>query len=289
MSLVNLKEKWSGATSGADSTGDGNITLKSGRVWTALSDDPANDTPEIIRAQALIKLGDALAGSPYRFIRSVSCKRISPIMYEISASYVGETTEEEENESSSPLDAPPQISRSFAASEEAIDVDVNGAAIQTFNKESFDPPLTETIYDRVYTISRNMSTYDDMLAWEYMGSVNSDTFLGFPAGTCRVTDFSSTDVYEADFVYFKVTVALQVRYPVGDTTNAQTWRRRVLHQGFLVVPDAGGTAVHAKDGEKNPVVTPVLISKTTGKKVTEAEWKYFETKREVAFSAMQII
>src|SRR5690606_34616295 len=133
----------------ASSQGDGTTGSRTTiRAWSALGDDPANDTPEIILLQSGLRKGMSLPEDRYRVIRSLRCRRESPIFYIIEASFVAEGEDEGEN----PLEAPPVVVRDFIDTQEPVDVDADGKFIGTVNGEGYDPPLQKDVADMLYTV-----------------------------------------------------------------------------------------------------------------------------------------
>ena len=287
MPLVDLKQKWSDDESTASRSGTTD-SRSSVRSWTATGDSAA-DTVEEIRSQSQLRLGQGLAGDSFATMGNLRCKRLAPMYYELSAVFNAEGEEAED-----PTELPASVSFSFVATEEPIDEDVNGNAIVTDNDEPFDPPLTEVYYDLLIIFKKARLTYDPIQAWEYAGATNSDTYLGFPPGTCVMRPGSATEAEAGDIAYFDTTVEIQVRHPSPQQVAERVWWQRVRHEGFLELDTDGNGPDHAKDSTGNRVSSPVQLihvepdAGDNGKRAAagDAYFKEFETKRKLPFSVI---
>ena len=177
--------------------------------------------------------------------------------------------------------------------EEEVDEDFLGFPIVTKNYEQI-AGLKRPIPDQTVTIRRNMATFNPYVQARYRQAVNSVAFLGWPAGTARLTKFAASNVYDKDLGYWEITAQVQFRYPYK-TIPARAWYKRVRHEGFYVRVNksGGGTAiVRAVDyGLREPVTKPVLLDEN-GYQLPEgalAHWLEFRIFDSLPFNALGLL
>lgn len=153
----------------------------------------------------------------------------------------------------SPTLQTPDVSWSFAGSNEPIDTDTLGIPITNSSGESFDPPITKGHSDLVLRYARNEETFDRSVAADYKDSVNSDTFLGFGAGHVKCTMFEADQMRAGTLTYYRVRYEFRIRYDEVKTKDAsgdvQTvvfgWIKRIRDEGY-----------RERTGETNPDGSP---------------------------------
>lgn len=293
MALLDCIPSWSNDESAADK--DGKRISRSDRLtWTITVDHPENETVNSVRTKALTQFGIGVGTihphDTHSFGTSSRVRRLGPTYYQLEVQYAspggGQTPED------NPLNEPPDINYSFAPSDEPIDVDVNGKPIVTVTGEAVDPLATAKIRDLVITVTRNVPTFDPLLAWQYCEvlTVNSDTFLGFPPGTVALDDVHAQSVDAEDFIYFQMASVLRVRRPGPGANNAQAWWTRRLHTGFYELDDDGDT-IRIVDANGDPMVDRVLLN-SQGKRehdLNNPHFQFFQTVRALPFGNLGII
>lgn len=228
--------------------------------------------------------------------RQVSSRRVSPILTEVTCTYKGSAGEDEA--ANNPLLQPAEIRFGTITSEEAIDEDVNGNPISTFNGEPI-MGVTKPFSDLSIQIKKNIAAFAPLSFYGYIDRVNSDTFLTMPAGTLRIASIAADPVYTEDFAYWTVTVGIQARKPIRSTVD-RAWWKRLRHEGYYVIdPDNTDQLVHAaKEGQNVRSPVPIkynpddLSDADNGKEETDTEvghWIEFEIFEQVSFSSMGII
>lgn len=291
MTLVDLKPMWSPEEASSQSNGK-TRSRSSILAWTALCDDPANDTCESILDQSGLREGQSHPEDSNKRMRSRRCLRMSPIMFRIEASYSAEGRQGE-----NPLNQPPVIEFDYVGTEEAIDTDINGKPIITACGERFDPPVTAEIADMVVSVTRNVRSFDRLLAWQYYGAVSSDGFLGFPPGTPRLTGIKANSVAFEDLIYFQMRAVVTIRRVRAGGSPSRAWWKRVLHQGFRERDKETNAIVKAETRDENgertgeEVVTPILLD-LKGHYIedpTIAYWLEYQVYPELPFSGLGII
>lgn len=168
--------------------------------------------------------GDLYNGLVGTFAKQARATRVSPVLWKVAIEYGGFTGP---TLADSPVLQPAIIGYDDVETEEEIDEDFDGNPILT---EAFEPVrgIKAIFCDRVITIKKNWATFNDYVASAYRRSVNSDEFLGWPAGTAKMMRLSAQQVKDG---YFEVTAVIQCRIPYR-TTAAKAWYARWVHEGF---------------------------------------------------------
>ncbi len=222
-----------------------------------------------------------------------------PLVFKVTCNYITKTTGISVSGSSGasgPLSQKPEISWTFATSEEPIDRDINGKPILNSAQESFDPPISQSKDDLVLRYVRNERFFNPRFAMRFKGAVNSSTFLGVSPGLVKCTVFDGDKVYDNEFSdYFVVTYEFQFR--LGMVAGKQYgWLRRILDQGFreLLGKNEDGTPIweNIKDNAGNPLSEPALLN-GSGRELAlqtppKGHFLKFQTHHKQPFSALNI-
>ena len=303
--LINLMaltvtEKWSQPDSAVTSDERGQFTSEATRVFE-ITTTSNTYTPVTVRYEAMAegyipRPKSIHPSDAYLTCRSVSCQQIAPFFYVATARYTKAAGDDQD-----PNIQPAQIDFDHIITEEAIDQDADSKPIATVLGESFDPPLTRPVADLFIRVSKNVLTYDPTLASLFIHKVNSDPFLGFPAGTLLIEQFSASSVITENAEYWRRTIGIHVRRGAPNTTDRKAWYRRVRAEGFYVAekvepftgPLPGGRLkVRALDAEDQPVTKPVLHKVADGIEITDptkAEWYEFRVFQETEFSPLNFL
>lgn len=172
------------------------------------------------------------------------------LIYRVDISYSTDAPEYE-----NPLDEPPVISWG-----------TNAQSIGVTNDEAGNPIVNtvgdpiEGVEDDDYTLTlsytRNEAASPFPGAEEYLGKVNSGTFLGFSAKQVKCTSITAgsaqaTVVEDVEVTYYSVTYTFEIK-PTGD------WKRRLLNVGYRYREDGSGDPKDIYvDGV--PVTSPQLL------------------------------
>jgi hypothetical protein len=258
---------------------------KSGRqlseyAWDILTD--GTETEHSVRWKVpLPRRGDPHPENTYFRCRMIRVVQKSSIHFEAFAEYAlddrGKDSEDEEE--NNPLAQPAKVKYGHASKDEAIDQDRTGKPVCTVLGESFDPPISRPFGGRVITVEKNLPSFNPHFYDTYFDTPNTDTFLGYPAGTliCDFVDGDETE--EGDLHYFKAVGQFR-HLPQGRMSSLErTHWRRVRAEGYYIMPDSGlPVAEHAR--KKGELVTkPVLHKVSNGKLITDAtlaEWYEFD-------------
>lgn len=281
-------EMWSRQSGSADSPDGKQRSLSMTRAFTVTL--AASDPLEVVYTAAGLPLvNDVYPGTFFVICRSLQPQRVSPIMAVVTANYTGEIGPG--GATSSPIDNEAIISWRNATTDEAIDQDWDGKPIVTKNNEPIEG-ITERIADQVATIERNFHSINMYAIRAYLKSVNSDTFLDWPAGTCRLMEYNASNIITNGVAgFWKVSATFQFREPYN-TTADKAWHKRVRHEGFLVRDNAGETPHIAWDEKtKTPVTKPILL-KENGTRETNpdnAHWLEFNTLGVLPYNALGLV
>ena len=253
---------------------------------TLAADDPLEET---YNAAGLPLVFDLFPGSSHVVCRNLDVQRVSPIMALVVAQYRGEIGQD--GLESSPIDNPVIVTWRNVTTDEPIDEDWDGNPIVTANNEPIDG-LTERVPDQQATIERNFLAVDIYAVSAYLRSSNSDTFLGWPPGTCRMMEYSATRIYNTtDPGFWKVSATFQFRIPYR-TTADKAWYKRVRHEGFLVRDAAGEEPHHAWDAKtKTTASRPVLLKEdgTIEPDPENAHFLEFKTLDSLPYNALGLL
>lgn len=277
-------EMWS-RQSGTASHQDAIRRVTMTRAFTVTLD--AADRLEVVYQSSGLPLVDDLYPGTYSVIcKDIAPQRVSPILAIVTCNYEGEAGPNGIDDT--PIGGEPSIEWGGVTTDEAIDEDWDGKAIVTVNNEPIDG-LTERLTDDSVTIERNFLTVNRYAVRAYRRATNSDTFLDWPPGTCRMIDDNAKAVFINGVIkYWKVRAVFQFREPFR-TTPEKAWYKRVRHEGFLVRDTAGDEPHIAWDEKtKSPVTKPILL-KADGTRETDSEaahWLEFKTLGSLPFNAL---
>ncbi len=239
---------------------------------------PDTTEVEIYLTGGLPGAGQVFPGFPYCYAQKAQLQRISPIYWIATVNYIGEVggvdPSNPSNPANSPLAVPPQFSLDDVETEQEIDEDFDGNPITTTAGERVRGRKA-LFSDQVLTVTRNFLTFNSYLQAVYRRSVNSDTFRGWPPGTCKCMKLSAQNVLDENLGYFKVTGVFQFRYPYN-TTPDKAWYDRWPNMGMYQL-DSGGKRVPCVDDNGYPVSTPQYLD-AAGKQTTAANVIWNETK-----------
>jgi hypothetical protein len=284
-------EMWSAQT-GTITTTDGRMKKVSiNRAFTVVSlpDDTWKDL--VVKATELPQTSE-----PHPELNRLICtkktpKRLSPVFWQVDVTYEGEIGPD--GVESTPLDDPAEYAWSKNDREEEIDEDINNEAVQTEAGEKYDN-LSMTICDLVLNVKKNYLTINLPGTYQYLHSVNSDTFVGFQPGIAKLTGFSAKHVIapELEQGYWEVNATITFRYP-WRTEPRKAWWKRIKHEGYYEKDD-DGKRVRACDGHKEPVVRPIPLDEN-GKKLEDPTdksaivYKDYQIYQELPYNALGLI
>lgn len=143
---------------------------------------------------------------------------------------------------SDPISLPADISWTHATTNEPIDVDGDGNPITNSSDQPFDPPVTDDVDDAVRRYRVNWENFDHNTIARYINSTNSDTFLGFPPGTCKIVEFNGTRLRTGAIFYWDVLNIIHVRLAGWKKEKEDTGTREFVGTKTIThqIPDPAG-------------------------------------------------
>jgi len=236
-------------------------------------------------------------GEAWLFVKNKTSRTIGPFDYEVTVEYGWpEISQNSEGEPfADPLDQEPEINWDFDVTNEPIDRDIYGKPITNSAGHSFDPPLTEPVYDLVLHYQRNQPGFDPIFADSFINHTNSDRFLGFDPGLVLCTIFKGDRKRAAGLIYWTVTLEFKFRPQTVSDVN-YGWLRRILDEGYMkrtgTNEDGTPKLERIKDFNNETVTEKVKLNGNGGilpdPDRTAAYWLTFETKNTAPFSLLGI-
>lgn len=244
------------------------------------------DQKTIVEATDIPAYGAVHPAIPSSYVEKKDVEIVSPIMSIVTVGYLGMEFDAGDVE----------IDWNDVSTSEPIDRDINGRAILTACREQVEG-LTVEIADQVVVIRRRFVSINTNSIAAYRHATNSDTFLGWPAGTARLVGFQARSKfkYNAPLELWDVTARIQFRYPYMGATAAQAWYKRWRHEGLLVngsaTPDASVFPQRARDALGQEVSRPVLL-KANGTQETNPDnalFYYTQVYNSLPYSGLGLI
>jgi hypothetical protein len=278
----------SGDSSGKKIDDKGLVTLTAKLGFQIVLDEGTTDDSASVEKNAtdLPQRNDSHPSRPFMRVVDVNVTKKSVILYEASVSYESVKFNGEEEEDLPPIELAAEVEYSSVNSEEEIDEDADGNAIETAAGETI-VGLKKTISDFSITIKKNFLTFSSASFKVFMNKVNSDTFLGNPPGTCKIDGIKATNAIKDDIPYWAVTVTVLVREPYK-TTDEKAWYKRVLHRGVYQKIDGIDKGMPIPDGEGKDIREPVNLDADGVPLAPGATPHYleFQVYEETAFASM---
>lgn len=278
MTIYESTKMWSRTSSSATATDNGRGFDISFQEAYQVTHDPGTTMLEIytsaVGPDPMPAMNSTFPGTASVFYDSASPTLVSPVMTIITYTASGKFGPSGPDDN--PLNMPPKIDWTDAETDEPIDVDFDGNPIVTINNEPIEG-VTTKIADQVVTIQRNYAAFSPYATAAYRRSVNSDTFLGYPAGTAKMIRFNAKEIRGDGLpAYWDVTASIQFRLPYR-TTATKAWHARVLNQGYYI--KSGSNIIRATDSNGEPVVKPVLLKTDGTRETNPANATFLEFKR----------
>lgn len=284
MTIDDVSEMWSRSTASSSITADLKTrTLEYGYAYQVVHSNDATEE-EILADSRIPALGARKINAGFIVVRSRRVRKASPVLSYVEVTAQGEIGPNGEH----PANELPKIKFTDEETDEEIDTDINGKPIMTVVGEPIYG-VREKFQDLVISVERNYRTLDTYWIARYRRATNSDTFFGWPPGTCILAGWGAS--LEGDTIqggYYKVQAKLKFRRPVH-TTAEKTWWKRVRHEGLYELLD--GEPTRAVDHEGNFVTRPVLL-KADGTReydLNAAHWLTFQTREALPFSTLGLL
>ena len=268
---------------------EGLVSATAIRIMQGVSDDAAKDNEASFNS-VLPSLGSIhpRLGLAYT-LKSKSVTKESAIVYKATLNYATpKSNNDDPDEQIYPWNEPAVVSFSTINETGDTEIDADGEAIQTVNGESFS--IKKDFADQGIAINKAFLSYSPSAFYEFINSVNTDTFLQFPAGTLRVTGISATQARFENQLYYNLTVNIAARRPIN-TTNAKAWYWRGPQKGTLEKLSSRSNAkpVPVLVGGKR-TTQPVFLNEDGTKRTGDEAIHFLEIKiyESKAFSGMNL-
>ena len=292
MAVDTAKPKWSVDETDRSSQSSGDSRTRR-LTFTVTTDAPAQDTTDDAeQASGIPAFGDSHPRDfSARLVRR-RARRVALTLFEVDCEYESRGADDQ-----STLDEHPVKSYSSIITEEEIDVDIRGMPIQTMAFEGFDPPVRSPRSTRVLRVTRNMRNYFDGIGSLYEGKVNSDTFQGYPPGTCWLAALNADEVRSKNLSYWRITAEIHIRGAAPGSINARAWWKRVLHQGYYakLINESDSSIwkrVPCIDDQGRRATKPMPLKLDGSQefdKNAPAVWLEFEQFQSISFNSMRLL
>lgn len=242
MSIINVVEDWREMRSIGD--------VKSGgqeyRVFTVLMDD--GDNPIVRPCLAKNAPGvpiyfEVHPADKYCYVQNKVAKAVSPFMFEVTVQYgYAEGTSGGQGDTN-PLAQPDQWSTTFESQNVPIDsayavVNLYGTAlgavvgggddasipIVNTAEDFFENPVQEQFGDLVKRCVGNRQGYDELFMAEYIYTINSDWWKGFPPYVVKLSNWSHEQMQAGELRYYRHSWEFKVRW--------DGWLKKTLNTGY---------------------------------------------------------
>ena len=272
MSITDVTEDWTYDSSDESSADESRLRIAgvSSRAFDVIFD--ADCTSAAALSAAAIAAGvpdrfDLYPGQTWLFADQRHAERTGPLRCRVTITY---TSVED------PLNADPEYSWSSVSSQEPRDRDNSDDPIENSSGEPIDPPVTDDTYDLVLSYRDNISAFAPIVAEGFVGSVNTDTFLGFIAGKVKCTKYTGTPTMG--------TIAYVVR-DMEFVFRNDTWTRKFLDEGFRDIDDNAFL-----DDNGKPMSLPVKLDGSGSKLATGGTpvFNTFDLKKTAAFASLGV-
>ena len=201
-------------------------------------------------------------GDPRALVRSVRVQSVSVNVWEVAVeygTYVGDPAQIEHEED--PLNDPYVLEyatvHTTRVAQKGLTPTGQTSALINSAYEPFDAADLEVLDSRPsWRITYNSSTFDASHAEEFVNSVNSVAWNGWPVRTAMIYDISARSENRGGRYYFAVTIEVHF--------NRSTWDLEILDQGHreIAIPITNPARPFTlfRDSEGNPDPIPRLLN-----------------------------
>lgn len=208
---------------------DGNRQYR--QTWRVITDGPGHDEPWIFLNAPVPSYGSLYVGVSgvidyYAILVRKSIRRDSQHrnIFNVDCEY--DTKPPQTEYTDNPLNKPAEFDWDFGSIERVITKDAENKKIQNSAGDPFNPQPTfdEPILILNYAKNIPYESYNPVTAATYFNAVNTDSFLGFPAGKARCAYWKAKIQYSHSFRYWASEIQIQFR--------EDGWTLELLDQGL---------------------------------------------------------
>lgn len=182
----------------------------------------------------------------------------------------------QESPTENPLEAPLQVSWSFAQFDKTVYVTRDGEPIQNTAGVPYASGLNRDDSRPVLAIVRNEASFNAALAYSYRDTVNSDSFMGAGPGQVKVSNISGARQYDPNYGFFW-TVSYEFQF------SAEGFEKKVASMGLHEKNDQG-KLVPIMNGSSEATDPVHLDDKGKAKPGGPAKVQTFKLYNETSFS-----
>ncbi|QDU62175.1 hypothetical protein Pan216_30420 [Planctomycetes bacterium Pan216] len=219
------------------------------RVYLVESDNPDDQEPVILSAEALPKRGDLFAPDPAAICKTRLAQphgdEATTELWRVTIQFATATGDEQDN----PLERPADISWDMAQFREDVRVDEDGIPIRSSAGQPYDPAPQRDQSRPTLRIVRNEASYSASLPVEFSDSVNSDYFFGAAPGVAKCAKIAGRRATEGELTYWVVTYEFHFKH--------DGWPLRLEDQGTYELKD--GKPKQIKDTDGIPITEPEFL------------------------------
>lgn len=242
------------------------LIVRTKRTWSIASTVAGLSSVAVrsaLQASGELPIENFSAHPDNSLFKCTSCNvaRKFPILFEASADYETPVIPAgtDQDEADYPWDLPTKRKTSSVLTEAETDEDINGKAI--INPGTDEPVfgVNRTIVDTKVVLKRSFLVFGPSQIEVYAGGVNSDEFIGFPAGRGKITLLEADENDFEGTPYYDVICEILFRKPYRTTAARAWWHRREL-RGYYAVKSDGTVGRAVDQQERKPVTQPVRLN-----------------------------
>jgi len=294
MATYDTRETTKGNDSGTELSDKGLKSYTATRSWTIVSDTLGQSAVEVRRdLQSLGDLPTEGETHPDNLIlgcKGVNVVRAAPFYFTATAKYKSPPVQGGgggDDEDSNPWDIPALVSWRSATSELNADQDFDGVLIANPGTNEPVTGITRRVTDVIAVIKRPFLVFSGPVILGFADQINSDAYLGFPAGRGQVQSITADPQIHNETTYYDVSAEINFRTNFQVTAD-KTWHHRRKLEGFYEKITNVDLPIRIKDGEDKDITVPALLD-LDGKKLADGatpEWKETKLYGSVAFADM---
>lgn len=215
------------------------------------------------------------------YCRSVSCKQVGPLNWEVTADYSSQV-EDPDKQAENPLLRPADIKWSFAQYKRYITKDKNDDPIVNSAGLRFKEGIEVEDSRPVLSVTKNIEAFDINIALAYQNSINADAWWGVEPKVAKMQGIQASQEYENGVFFWRIQYEIHF--------NFETWVRKILDMGTM--QKKGGKLENITDRKGSIVKDPWPLNEDGSAyavdSTDEIRTLEFDVYREVNFSDLNL-